>query len=140
MDYFSRLYNSSLMNNKIKTYIVPSGIPPVHHLLYADDLLLFTSGRKDSVRKLIEIINHFCGVSGQMLNPDKSKNKSLRISVKSEGAKISYFTHLEDATKGKIEGWTKKFLSISGRATLVSSVLAPSVFTLSPLSQSPKTV
>ncbi|CAM8948374.1 unnamed protein product [Rhodiola kirilowii] len=88
MDYFSRLYNSLVMNNKIKSYIVPSGIPPLHHLLYVDDLLLFISGRKDYVRKLTEIINNFCGVSRQMLNPDKVKYSLLRISMTAEGAPL----------------------------------------------------
>ncbi|KAL9690308.1 hypothetical protein QQ045_010705 [Rhodiola kirilowii] len=39
-------------------------------------------------------------------------------------AKVIYFKHLEDVVKGKIAGWTKNFLSMSGRATLISSVLA----------------
>ncbi|KAL9663307.1 hypothetical protein QQ045_028147 [Rhodiola kirilowii] len=104
MDYFSRLYNSTVQNNTIKSYIVASGVPPIHHLLYADDLLIFSSRRKDSVRKALFLIDKFCGLSRQMINPDKSK-------------------HLEDNIRSKVEGWTKRFLSISGRATLINAVL-----------------
>ncbi|KAL9675393.1 hypothetical protein QQ045_003595 [Rhodiola kirilowii] len=149
MEYFSRLYNYSVQNNTIKSYIVASGIPLVHHLLYADDLLLFSSGRKDSVRKLLVINKHFCAMSGQMLNPDKSvlffaksiidsrRKELLKLTSFKKGTfptnylgaplfpgrpKIIFFKHFEDNIKNKIEGWTKQFLSISGRATLISSI------------------
>ncbi|KAL9681581.1 hypothetical protein QQ045_013366 [Rhodiola kirilowii] len=39
-------------------------------------------------------------------------------------AKASYFNHLEDTVKGKVASWAKNFLSMSGRATLISAVLA----------------
>ncbi|CAM8911543.1 unnamed protein product [Rhodiola kirilowii] len=159
MEYFSRLYNTSVQNSTIKSYIVASIIPPMHHLLYADDLLLFSSGRKDSVRKLLDIIKYFCAMSGQMLNPDKSvpffaksisdcrRKDLLKLTSFKNGTfqtnylgaplfpgrpKIIFFKHLEDNIRNKIEGWTKQFLSISGRATLISSVLGSlSVHTLS---------
>ncbi|KAL9683424.1 hypothetical protein QQ045_015246 [Rhodiola kirilowii] len=131
MDYFSKLYNSAVHNNTIKSYVVASGIPPVHHLLYADDLLLFSNGRKDSMRKVLYIVNKFCSISGHMLNQDKSKlffSKSITPACRqklfdltkfSEGTfptnylgapffsgrpKIIYFKHLEDSIKNKVEG------------------------------------
>ncbi|KAL9665523.1 hypothetical protein QQ045_020943 [Rhodiola kirilowii] len=38
--------------------------------------------------------------------------------------RISYFKYLEDSIRSKIMGWSKNFLNISGRATLISSVLS----------------
>ncbi|KAL9668232.1 hypothetical protein QQ045_002609 [Rhodiola kirilowii] len=90
-------------------------------------------------------------VSGLMLNPDKSKvffsegiggtrRKTILVITKfKEGkfpviylgaplfsgrAKISYFKYLEDVVKGEIASWAKNFLLLSGRATLILSVLS----------------
>ncbi|KAL9680073.1 hypothetical protein QQ045_017948 [Rhodiola kirilowii] len=43
-----------------------------------------------------------------------------------------YFKHLEDKIRSRIMGWAKSFLNISGRATLITSVLSSlSVYTIS---------
>ncbi|KAL9659167.1 hypothetical protein QQ045_024031 [Rhodiola kirilowii] len=122
-------------------------------------MLIFTNGHKNSIKNLLKLIDKFCNASGQMLNPAKSK---VFFSDKISGvrrtvildvtkfkqdkfpaiylgapifpgrSKIIYFKHLEEVVKGKISGWAKHFLSMSGRATLISSVLASvSIHTLS---------
>ncbi|KAL9680304.1 hypothetical protein QQ045_018182 [Rhodiola kirilowii] len=150
MEFFSRKFNAAIYNGVVHPFMCPCGPPPVHHLLYADDMVVFTNGRKNLVRKMVAIIQRFCSTSGQMLNPDKSCiflstsiKENRRISlldltgfktglypVTYLGAplfpgrpKIEYFIHLEECIKAKISGWTKRFLSIIGRATLIASVL-----------------
>ncbi|KAL9660120.1 hypothetical protein QQ045_024931 [Rhodiola kirilowii] len=148
-----------MLSRKIQAYRTKGCKLAFHHLLYADDMLVFSNGHKNSIRRLLKVINGFCDASGQMLNPEKSKvyfsshiNEERRkalldITYFSEGnfpvnylgaplfagrARVSYFKHLEDVVRSKISSWAKNFLFMSGRATLISSVLGSmSIHTLS---------
>ncbi|KAL9685919.1 hypothetical protein QQ045_023373 [Rhodiola kirilowii] len=159
MEYFSQSLNQTMLSRKIQAYRTKGCKLTFHHLLYADDMLVFSNGHKNSIRRLQRVINGFCDASGQMLNPDKSKvyfsshineerrKALLEITKFSEGnfpvnylgaplfagrARVSYFKHLEDVVRTKISSWAKNFLSMSGRATLISSVLGSvSIHTLS---------
>ena len=42
------------------------------HSLFADDMILYIENPKDSTRKLIELINEYCKVSGYKINTQKS--------------------------------------------------------------------
>ncbi|KAL9687628.1 hypothetical protein QQ045_032033 [Rhodiola kirilowii] len=159
MEYFSRLINHSIIHRKVIPYQVKGTCTNIQHLLYADDLLIFSSGMKISISKLLGLIEAFCNLSGQQLSHAKSsiffskhinhdrKVELLRLTQFREGtfptlylgvplfpgrAHVSYFQHLEDKIKGKISGWAKQFLSFTGRATLIMSVLASmSIYTMS---------
>ncbi|KAL9681261.1 hypothetical protein QQ045_013043 [Rhodiola kirilowii] len=167
MDYLSKLINNCIRRNEISTYKLQGCKTYMHHLMYADDLLLFSNGHINSVTKLLKIINYFCGSSGQQLNPQKSriffskhiglerKKNILKTTKFIEGTfptnylgaplfpgrvKISYFKPLEDTIRSRSMGWTKNFLNISGRSTLIVSVLSSlSIHTLS-IIPVPKTV
>ncbi|KAL9659580.1 hypothetical protein QQ045_024387 [Rhodiola kirilowii] len=135
MEYFSRSLNHAVENKKICAYKTKGYICDIHHLLYADDLLIFLNGHKNSIRHLLTLIGKFYGASGQMLNPAKSKVffsdkisevrrkdileitnfKADKFPVSYLGApifdsrtKASYFKHLEDVVRSKIAGWAKK--------------------------------
>ncbi|KAL9662266.1 hypothetical protein QQ045_027098 [Rhodiola kirilowii] len=159
MEFLSRLINTSMQRSEISPYKVEGCKAHIHHLMYADDLLIFSNGHIKSVKKLMKIINKFCDLSGEKLNPAKSKiffskhigldrRKQILMETKFlEGifptnylgapmfpgrAKIEYFKKLEDNIRGRIMGWTKNFLNISGRATLINSVLSSlSIYTMS---------
>ncbi|KAL9663755.1 hypothetical protein QQ045_019146 [Rhodiola kirilowii] len=159
MEYFSQALHHAMLSRKIQPYRTKGCRLVFHHLLYADDMLVFSNGHKNSIRQLLKVINDFYDASGQMLNPKKSKvyfsshinverRKSiLEITNFTEGnfpvnylraplfagrTRASYFKHLEDVVRTKISSWAKNFLSMSGRATLISSVLGTmSIHTLS---------
>ncbi|KAL9676312.1 hypothetical protein QQ045_004526 [Rhodiola kirilowii] len=159
MEFLSRLINTSIQKNTITPYKVEGFKAHVHHLMYADDLLIFSNGHLKSVEMLMKIINNFCDLSGEKMNPSKSKiffskhigmdrRKRILMGTKFlEGtfpmnylgaplflgrARIAYFKTLEDNIRGRIMGWTKSFLNISGRATLINSVLSSlSIYTMS---------
>ncbi|CAM8892705.1 unnamed protein product [Rhodiola kirilowii] len=167
MEYFSQLLNRAVINRQVMPYKPKGGKMRIHHLLYADDMLVFSNGHKNSMKRLTNLIGHFCDVSGQMLNPAKSmiyfsegiifkrRKTIIEMTKFQEGkfpviylgaplfcgrSKISYFNHLEEVVKGKIAGWSKNFLSIGGRATLINAVLSSvSIHTLSILPV-PKTI
>ncbi|CAM8968841.1 unnamed protein product [Rhodiola kirilowii] len=159
MEYLSKLINAGMERRQLLPYKVEGCKSHVHHLIYADDLLLFSNGHINYVKNLIKALQHFCDLSGQQLNPAKSKiffSKHIFLSRKQNILKetqfkedqfptrylgaplfpgrpiIAYFKHLEDNIRNKITGWAKKFLSMAGRATLILSVLnSLSIHTLS---------
>ena len=44
----------------------------VKHSLFADDMILYTENPKDSIIKLLKLINEFSKVSGKKINTQKS--------------------------------------------------------------------
>ncbi|CAM8900124.1 unnamed protein product [Rhodiola kirilowii] len=71
MEAFSQMMKQSLPSNRIDPYFVSMGALQVSHLLYADDMLIFTNGTQQSLGRLMAIINQFCTNSGQLLNHSK---------------------------------------------------------------------
>ncbi|KAL9659874.1 hypothetical protein QQ045_024684 [Rhodiola kirilowii] len=150
MEWFSRSLNATVEDGRIYRYYSGPHVPSITHLLFADDLLIFTNGSKRSMENLMCIINEFCQRSGQRLNnaksliffpkeyPDERKSMLLRTTGFSTGhfpvmylgaplfvgcAKIEYFQYLEDKVKRRIGGWMKNLLSMGGKITLINSVL-----------------
>ncbi|KAL9667706.1 hypothetical protein QQ045_002070 [Rhodiola kirilowii] len=150
MEWLSKVLNAGVSHGVLKPFITKCRSVQVNHLLFADDLLIFTNGAKDSVRKLLDILGDFCTISGQKLNPAKSiiiipssfpgerKTEVMWISGFVEGAlpvqylgaplfrgrvRIDMFNHLVESVTARIGGWMKRFLSMGGRVTLVNSVL-----------------
>ncbi|KAL9667161.1 hypothetical protein QQ045_001510 [Rhodiola kirilowii] len=151
MEGFSRSLNASVSRRTILPFNTNCRHVLITHLLYADDLLLFTNGSKRSISNLLQLIEDFSKASGQSLNPSKSliffsklippaqKTELLRITRFLEGtfpvfylgsplfngmAKIEYFIYLIDRVRNRVEGWLRNFLSMAGRVTLVNSILS----------------
>lgn len=122
----------------------------INHILYVDDVLLFSNGGKRSFSYLLSVLDGFCANSGQVLQASKCnlffskhirearRNYLLSLSGYSLGKfpirylgaplfhgqpRLSYFQGLVDSVKNRIEGWMKGFLSMAGRVTLIKSVL-----------------
>ncbi|KAL9664842.1 hypothetical protein QQ045_020251 [Rhodiola kirilowii] len=151
MEWLSRVLNASVDHGVVQPFLPKRRAVRVGHLLFADDLLIFTNGAKNSVRNLMDLIKNFCALSGQCLNPEKSsvifpssfpssrQAKILSLTGFSEGVlpvpylgaplfrgrvRIDMFTDLVDKVTARIGGWMKLFLSMGGRVTLVNSILS----------------
>ncbi|KAL0290561.1 UNVERIFIED_CONTAM: hypothetical protein Scaly_2666300 [Sesamum calycinum] len=78
MEYFSRLI-------KRKTYVSDFNFHPkceklkITHLLFADDLMLFSRGDLPSIHILMECLQDFTDVSGLAINTSKSSIFTARI-------------------------------------------------------------
>ncbi|KAL9668229.1 hypothetical protein QQ045_002606 [Rhodiola kirilowii] len=72
MEWFSRVLKAGDRFGIFKAYTTKRPSIRINHLLFADDLLIFTNGAKNSVRKLLDVIDNFCTFSGQQLNSSKS--------------------------------------------------------------------
>lgn len=150
MNYLSHMINNNVMERKIVPYGTNNGYSNVHHLMYADDLLVFSNGAKKSFTELLCIIQDFCSMAGQQINQEKSRifmskrisdnrrHSMCRASGFKEGSfptkyleaplfpgrsKIIYFKNYEEIITKRINSWSKSFLSLDGRITLIQSVL-----------------
>ncbi|KAL9680090.1 hypothetical protein QQ045_017966 [Rhodiola kirilowii] len=150
MEAFSRMLHHQVATNRIYPYFVKVGALVVNHLLYADDMLIFTNGSKVSIYRLLALIHTFCLHSGQLLNASKSIiffynniphvrcRTLLSIANFSPGAfpttylgaplfpgrvKIEYFQALEDKVHACINGWTRNLLSMGGKVIIIASIL-----------------
>ncbi|XP_010445339.1 PREDICTED: uncharacterized protein LOC104727990 [Camelina sativa] len=149
-EVLSGLCNKAQVHGKLHGIRVAKGSPRVNHLLFADDTMFFCKSDKTCVRQLKEILHKYEAASGQKINQDKSsitfsrKTKNdIKERVKQElginktGGQGKYlglpelfgrkkkdlFTMIVDRIKQRALSWSSKFLSSTGKLTLLKSVL-----------------
>ncbi|KAL1823105.1 hypothetical protein ACET3Z_009883 [Daucus carota] len=148
MDVLSELLNSAgaNMNFKFQNNIKASKL---NHLCFADDLLLFCKGDKDSIMLMMQSVNTFEAFSGLKINACKSTffasntspelkawinqeygiqlgnlpTKFLGVPLLATGLHASHCQPLISKITARIESWVMKFLSFAGRLQLITSVL-----------------
>lgn len=123
--------------------------PKITHLLFADDLLVFSNGSRVSLSGISEVMHMFKEFSGLDMNPTKSEiffagylesdARALSayaginlgsfptryLGLPLNPSRISFATlqpFLERITS-KLHSWTSKFLSFAGKIRLISSVI-----------------
>ncbi|XP_058111996.1 uncharacterized protein LOC131255315 [Magnolia sinica] len=146
----SRGLNRLLSHHQVLPFKLGKGCPPISHLLYTDDTLLFLNGSISSIKATKKFLDDYQQTLRQSINHRKSyficlKSTSLARSrliertlniAKSEGPltylgvsiaagrlKCSAFQPLLDKVKGRIMGWQARFLSQVGRTVLIKHVL-----------------
>ncbi|KAL9681577.1 hypothetical protein QQ045_013362 [Rhodiola kirilowii] len=151
MEWISRHLNNAVRQRHTLPYSAKCPSIQINHLLYADDLLIFSNGSINSMRNLHHLILEFCSISGQALNPQKSTiffSKNIQYDRKADlliltgfsegvfpisylgaplfrgGARIDFFDYLVDKAQRKIAGWSRNFISMAGRVVLVNAVLS----------------
>ncbi|KAK4707228.1 hypothetical protein R3W88_033200 [Solanum pinnatisectum] len=124
--------------------------PKINHLSFADDIIIFTSERKHSLKLIMHTLATYERVSGQLINKAKSHfmlhSNAFRTTCdrikKSTGFhkkeapitylgcpiaagryKNIYFSELINKIVNRITGWNSKMLSYGGKATLIKHVL-----------------
>ncbi|XP_026416495.1 uncharacterized protein LOC113311926 [Papaver somniferum] len=123
--------------------------PPVSHLFFANDCILFSSAKRSSIENLQEVIYKFCEASGQMINLNKS---SIRFNKRlNEGIKIDIcnmmrmktmlldekyvginlfmskgrnkcFKNIHEKMKTRIQHWQAGMVNQAGRSTQIQAV------------------
>ncbi|KAK2417953.1 hypothetical protein QL285_040194 [Trifolium repens] len=150
MDKLSHLIAEAIEEGRWKPMRAGKNGPPISHLMFVDDLLLFGQATGENMTAVMEVLNQFCTMSGQQVNYDKSaiffsRNvaavRRVTLSTKSglketmnlgnylgvpalgRSPRIHDFQYLIEKVKTRLAGWKAKQLSLAGRITLAKSVI-----------------
>lgn len=138
------------MTKQIQGVKVANSAPPITHLLFADDFLVFTKANLSNINAILNITNEFSLLSGQVINFDKSsihfnnnlsentcdtykqilKVRSIEKSDKYLGttlllgrSKVDVVKNIHDNFDHRLKGWNGKSLNQDGRFIMVKHVL-----------------
>ncbi|PKI66568.1 hypothetical protein CRG98_013052 [Punica granatum] len=148
MEVFSNLLNTAADEGRVSFHPRCKSIK-LTHLCFADDLLLFTNGSKESLIAILDVMNTFYNWSGLKLNSEKSEiftggideegvselvncsgfNRDtlpvryLGIPLVSGKLSLKNCEALTERIVKRIRSWSVKHLSYAGRVQLINSVL-----------------
>jgi hypothetical protein len=149
MEGLSRLLDKEEQMGRVHGIKISRNSPPVSHLLYADDLLIFSKGTASEAASILNCLAKFSSWSGQQVNMDKSslflsKNcssnhvaeiqavtnlRQIPASAKHLGLPLFFkrnkslaFEDLKSKILNRISGWKAKLLSQAARTTLIKTV------------------
>jgi hypothetical protein len=150
-EVFSRLMYNEASLGHIKGLKISRNNPAIHHLLFADDLLIFWQASLAEAASINSCLNKYCSWSGQSINTQKSSISFSKNTNPATSASIihslpynpnlsSYihlglpiflgiskratFQNILDQVHKKIDGWRAKTLSQAGRLVLIKSMAA----------------
>jgi hypothetical protein len=150
-EVLSRLLFREEAFGNLKGQSIARNTLPIHHLLFADDLLIFGKATHKEATFIQTCLTKYCHWSGQSINngkssirfssntkpptaalildilpfsPNHSKSIYLGLPILFGDAKSAAFQNIIEKVKSKVEGWCAKSLSQVGRLTLIKSVAA----------------
>ncbi|XP_060195293.1 uncharacterized protein LOC132624546 [Lycium barbarum] len=146
----SRALNYLFHNDRFSGFSMHKKGPQINHLSYADDIVLFTSGDKVSIKLMMKQLYFYQKASGQEINTDKTffltHSKTDRLynrkikrwtgfkqstfpfiylgcPIYCGRKRIYYFSNISKKILNKIAGWQGIFLSPGGKAVVIKHIL-----------------
>ena len=148
-EVLSRLIEFDLSKKNITGIKSSISGPTISHVMYADDIVLFSKASRKDAANLVRILEKYCTWSGQAINRSKSgvyfskhthsqdrrviksilQVKNLKKDAVYLGAPVLLsrapskdFAFLQNKLESKLSGWRSKCLSWAGRRTLITAV------------------
>ena len=148
-EVLSRIIDREHMIVNIKGVKMNMGGPDFTHVMFADDLMLFSKASSNEVLSLNSCLEKYCHWSGQLVNRSKSGiifSKLVHLNQKrrlknilqmkkvpknakylggplfSSRSRSKDFMYLQENLEARLTGWKSKCLSWAGRCTLIKSV------------------
>ncbi|XP_019149856.1 PREDICTED: uncharacterized protein LOC109146658 [Ipomoea nil] len=145
----STLFSRAEARGDIHGLKIARGAPPVSHLLFADDCLLFFKACTQEMQAVKNVLDLYCAASGQQINFDKSSlmfsastSPTMRIDIaNSLGVrltddlgkylgllsllgrnKVATFRFIEHKIRDRMASWRTKFISRAGKEILLKSI------------------
>ena len=128
---------------------IKSKCPPISHLLFADDSILFSKALTQYCENIIEVLNTYIHISGQVVNLNKSsvffsnntpqaireqlaellqvphigtQDKYLGLPAMVQRSKKATFSLIKDKVSKKLSHWKRTYLLTSEREVLIKAV------------------
>ncbi|OIT28452.1 putative ribonuclease h protein, partial [Nicotiana attenuata] len=166
-ELLSRMLNNLSHDQFFNGFYMEKRGPQITHLSFADDVIIFTSGCRKSLIKIMRILQEYEQTSGQQINKNKSHfmtdssvfhytNRRIHqvTGFTRKDSPITYLgcplyicrkriVHFNDLTSkvvSRIRGWHGRLLSYGGRVTLIKHVLQSLPIPLLSAVSPPKTV
>ncbi|XP_028056650.1 uncharacterized protein LOC114260679 [Camellia sinensis] len=149
MERLSNMISSNVEGGQWKGIKATRTSPPISHLFFADDLILFAKAYLSNCDTIMSVLSKFCAVAGQKINHSKSKlfvfpnlarNKALSLSFYSDipltqnlgkylGSPMIHgtvnrnmFRETLKKLKNRLSGWKARTFSLACRTTLIQYV------------------
>ncbi|WOL08423.1 hypothetical protein Cni_G17176 [Canna indica] len=146
---FTNMLNTAVDKRKIVPF--KQNEISLSHILFADDMVLFVKGSKNSCKNLKRLVDKYCRWTGQKVNKSKSeiffpgkcdaayKHKICQYLDIKEGKypmkylgtylapkrlENKYQMKLANKVKGKFQYWAKNQITQAGKAVLLNSVIS----------------
>jgi hypothetical protein len=150
-EVLSRLLFREEAFGHLKGLKIARATPAIHHLFFADDLLIFGKATHKEATSIHLCLTKYCLWSGQSINngkssirfssnthpstaalildilpfsPSHTKSIYLGLPILFGSSKTAAFQNIIEKVKSKVEGWRAKSLSQAGRLVLIKSVAA----------------
>ncbi|XP_060212091.1 uncharacterized protein LOC132639670 [Lycium barbarum] len=147
VELLSQMLNKLQNSASFKGFYMNHNGPKINHLTFADDTILFCNGSKRSMELILKTLNTYEGVSGQLINKEKScfgmadntniatinrlkfitgmehqefPIKYLGCPLISGRKKNAFYSGILNNIISRIRGWQTKFLSTGGRPVFLA--------------------
>ncbi|PNY14401.1 ribonuclease H [Trifolium pratense] len=151
MEKLSVAINNAVIQRNWEPIAITTHGPQLSHLLFADDVLLFTKAKNSQINFITELFERFSHASGLKINLSKSRayyssgtpqdkihrltslsgirntlslEKYLGFPILQGRAKKTDFLFIFEKMQRRLASWKNKILNKSGRLALASSVLS----------------